>query len=255
MFKDLADKVILITGGTSGIGLAAAEYFMYHRAKVVINGRDADKGAEALIKLKKIGEDAAFIRGDVAITSDCRRIVEETVAHFGRLDVVVNSAGVYQEKAIADVTEEDFAAVMDINIKGTYFVCKFAAQAMRKNGKGAIVNISSDAGINGNILCTTYCAAKGAVNTFSKALALELAPYSIRVNCICPGDVHTPMLERQLGESVDPAACLRDMASIYPMGRIAAPQEIAKVILFLASDAASFVTGAVWTVDGGLTAC
>ena len=128
-----------------------------------------------------------------------------------------------------------------------------AAVPALKSSRGAIVNVSSDAGINGNVNCTAYCAAKGAVTLFTKALALEMAPYGVRVNCVCPGDIATPMLERQLAATNDPLRYRQEMESVYPMGRIGTPEEVAGVILFLASDAASFVTGAAWSVDGGLT--
>lgn len=256
MKYDFGQKVILITGGTSGIGLAAARIFLASGAKAVLVGRSASKGEQALSKLKDYQGSVHFLAGDVSSISDCKNIIDETIALCGKLDIVVNSAGIYLEKAITETSAEEYEKVMDVNVKGSYFIAKYAIPFLKKSGAGsAIVNVSSDAGLNGNILCTAYCAAKGAVTTLTKALALELAPYNIRVNCVCPGDIATPMLDKQLAETTDPAETLKEMASIYPLGRIGSADEAAQVICFLASDAASFVTGAAWTVDGGLTAC
>lgn len=255
MFNDFKNKVVLITGGTSGIGLAAAEMFLQNQAKVALIGRNEQKGYQALEKLSEYKNDVLFIQGDIAKVADCQSVVQQTVQHLGRIDIVVNSAGQYIEKSILEVTEEEYDNIMGVNVKGSYFIAKFAVPEMRKAGQGAIVNISSDAGINGNCLCTTYCASKGAINTFTKALAIELANYNIRVNAVCPGDIHTSLLEEQLRQSHDAQAAIKEMASIYPMGRIGYPEEVAQVICFLCSENASFVTGALWTVDGGLTAC
>ena len=252
MKLDFKEKVVLITGGTSGIGLAAARIFMSSGAQAVISGRSASRGEMALSELAASGE-AAFLPCDVSLVPECERLVSETLAKYGRLDVLVNSAGAYLEKAIGDMTEEDYDRVMAVNVKGTYFMSRAAARALRVNS-GSIVNISSDAGLNGNLLCSAYCAAKGAVTLFTKSLALELAPYGVRVNCVCPGDVATPMLKQQVELQMDPLEYSREMVSLYPLGRIGTAQEVAGVIVFLASDAASFVTGAAWSVDGGLTA-
>jgi len=248
-------KVAIITGGTSGIGLITAITLLQAGASVALIGRQEEKGLVVLEKLEIYGSKVCFFQGDISKTQDCQKVIDQVAAKFGRLDIVINSAGIYMEKEISEVEEDEFDQIMDINIKGTYFICKYALPYLRQTGGGAIVNISSDAGINGNCLCTAYCAAKGAVTTFTKALALETIHYGIRVNCVCPGDVDTPMLQQQLNGIDNPKEYLRDMASLYPIGRIAQPQEIANVICFLVSDEAAFVNGAVWTVDGGLTAC
>lgn len=248
-------KVALITGGTSGIGLETAKQLLAQGAMVALIGSQMKKGQGALEELKIYGDKVCFIQGDISHVSQCQAVVKETVAKLGRLDIVINSAGIYMEKSIDEVTEEEFDQMMNSNIKGTYFICKYALPYLRQAGSGSIVNISSDAGINGNCLCTAYCASKGAVTVFTKALALESIHHGIRANCVCPGDVDTPMIEKQLVNVENKEEYLRDMASIYPIGRIARPEEIGKVICFLASEDASFVNGAVWTVDGGLTAC
>ena len=252
MKLDFSGKTVLITGGTSGIGLAAARLFLDSGARVAILGRDAEKGTFVERELSMLGQTPVFICGDVTQAGDCGRIIREVVERFGRLDVLVNSAGEYLEKSIDDMTEAEFDRIMAVNLKGTYFMAKAAVPAL-KVSRGAVVNVSSDAGLNGNVNCTAYCAAKGGVTLFTKALALELAPHGVRVNCVCPGDIATPLLERQVAAAANPREYRREMESIYPLGRIGTPEEVAGVILFLASEAASFVTGAAWAVDGGLT--
>lgn len=252
--KSETKKVAVITGGTSGIGLAAARIFLEHGYRVALIGSTADKGDRALTYLKAHDSLAVFIQDDIRSVDACKRVIGQTIEHFGQIDVLVNSAGIYYEKSIEDMTEEDYVQIMDINIKGTYFMCQQAVAYLRKSAAGAIVNVSSDAGINGNFLCSAYCASKGAVTVFSKALALELAPYHIRVNCVCPGDIDTPLTRAQFKNQKDTAAQIQEMASVYPIGRIGRAEEAAEVIYFLASNKASFVVGAAWSVDGGVTA-
>ena len=253
MQLDFSEKVVLISGGTSGIGLAAARQFIAAGALVALVGRDLQRGRDALGRLAGVGQEPVFFAGDVAKTADCDRVVEQTIAQFGRLDVLVNSAGEYLEKSLLDTSETEFDRIMSINLKGPYFLTQ-AATLHLKQSRGSVVNVSSDAGLNGNVFCTAYCASKGGLTLFTKALALELAPHGVRVNCVCPGDVETPLLERQVAAEADPARYRREMAGMYPLGRIATADEVAAVIVFLASDAAAFVTGAAWSVDGGLTA-
>lgn len=248
-------QTAVITGGTSGIGLAAAEILIAQGKKVALIGRSSEKGNRAINQLGATGDQCVFFSCDITDISECQITLQKIHTQFGQIDILINSAGLYFESPIADTTPEDYTRIMDINVKGTYFMCKYAIPYLRKQPGGAIVNVSSDAGLQGNNCCSLYCAAKGAVTVFTKALAIELSPYNIRANCVCPGDVDTPATQDQIAKQPEPDSYFREMTSIYPLGRIGTAREIAEVICFLASEQASFVTGAAWTVDGGLTAC
>ncbi|SDZ96340.1 SDR family NAD(P)-dependent oxidoreductase [Selenomonas ruminantium] len=246
------DKRILISGGTSGIGLAAAKLFLQAGAKVALMGRSEQRGKTALQELEA-GDRAIFVQGDVSRLADCRQALQQVIEKWAGLDVLVNSAGIYVEGAIEDMTEEEIARVLDINVKGTYYLSQ-AAVPYLKESRGNLVNVASDAGVHGNYYCSLYCASKGAVVMFTKALALELAGFGVRVNAIAPGDILTPLTEAQLQASPNREDALREMASVYPLGRIGTAEEAAASIKFLASPEAAFITGTILTVDGGLTA-
>ena len=243
---------VLITGGTSGIGLAAARLFLAAGARIILAGRNAERGEEALRSLGG-GERAFFCSADVRRPKDCDALVREAKQRMGRLDTLVCSAGIYREEAAEDLSEASYAEMMDTNVKGTMFMARAALPFLRET-KGSIVNVASDAGLHGNYLCSLYCASKGAVVLYTRALALETATFGVRVNCIAPGDILTPMTEMQLSGMPSREEGLSAMAAVYPVGRIGTPDEAAEVICFLASSRASFVTGACWSVDGGLTA-
>jgi NAD(P)-dependent dehydrogenase (short-subunit alcohol dehydrogenase family) len=250
----LKDKVALITGGTSGIGEATAMLFSKEGAKVAITGRNQERGAAVVQQINQQGRDARFIKADVSLATDCRRAVDETVRAFGRLDILFNNAGVFYPQTAIECSEEKWDEQIDVNLKGTFLMSKSALPSMIEQGHGLIINNSSGWGVVGGDHAVAYCASKGGVVLMTKAMAIDHGRQGIRVNCICPGDVETPMLPadaKMRGLSWD--KYLSDCNN-RPMGRIGSPDEIAKAVLFLASDESSFMTGASLVVDGGGTA-
>jgi NAD(P)-dependent dehydrogenase (short-subunit alcohol dehydrogenase family) len=250
----LRDKVALITGGTSGIGEATANLFAKEGAQVAITGRDEKRGHAVTARILESGGKAIFIRTDVRRAAECRRAVDETLKTFDKLDILFNNAGVFYPHTILDCTEEEWDLQLDINLKGTFLMSKFALPGMIQQGSGVIINNSSGWGIVGGDKAVAYCASKGGVVLLTKAMAIDHGPQGIRVNCICPGDVDTPMLPedaRMRGLKWEDylAGCAN-----RPLGRIGTVDEIAKAALFLASDDSSFMTGAALVVDGGGTA-
>jgi NAD(P)-dependent dehydrogenase (short-subunit alcohol dehydrogenase family) len=250
----LKDKVALITGGTSGIGEATALLFSKEGAKVAITGRNQQRGEAVVRQIQQQGGDATFIRADVSLAADCRRAVDETVRTFGRLDILFNNAGVFYPQTALECSEQQWDEQINVNLKGTFLMSKFALPSMIAQGQGVIINNSSGWGLVGGDHAVAYCASKGGVVLMTKAMAIDHGRQGIRVNCICPGDVETPMLPadaKMRGLSWD--KYLQDCNN-RPMGRIGSPDEIAKAVLFLASDESSFMTGAALVVDGGGTA-
>jgi len=250
----LENKVALITGGTSGIGEAAAELFAREGAKVAITGGNESRGHAVTGRILESGGNAMFLRTDVRKAAECRRAVEETLHSFGRLDILFNNAGVFFPQTAIECSEEEWDLQVDINLKGTFLMSKYALGPMIAQSSGTIINNSSGWGLVGGDKAVAYCASKGGVVLLTKAMAVDHGRQGIRVNCICPGDVDTPMLaedaqRRGLDWKTYLAGCEK-----RPMGRIGTVDEIAKAVLFLASDDSSFMTGAALVVDGGGTA-
>jgi len=250
----LQNKVALITGGTSGIGEATAILFSKEGAQVAITGRDEKRGHAVTARILETGGKAIFIRTDVRRAAECHRAVDETLKTFGKLDILFNNAGVFYPHTILDCTEEEWDLQLDINLKGTFLMSKFALPGMIQQGSGVIINNSSGWGIVGGDKAVAYCASKGGVVLLTKAMAIDHGPQGIRVNCICPGDVDTPMLpEDARMRGLKWADYLAGCAN-RPLGRIGTVDEIAKATIFLASEDSSFMTGAALVVDGGGTA-
>jgi NAD(P)-dependent dehydrogenase (short-subunit alcohol dehydrogenase family) len=247
----LENRVALITGGTSGIGEATAVLFGREGARVTITGRDEKRGRAVAERITNDGGKAIFVRSDVRRAEECRSAVDETIRAFNRLDILFNNAGVFYPHTILDCTEEEWDLQMDINLKGTFLMSKAVLPHMIERSRGVIINNSSGWGIAGGDSAVAYCASKGGVVLLTKAMAIDHGRQGIRVNCICPGDVDTPMLPedaRMRGLKWEDylAGCAN-----RPLGRIGTTDEIAKAALFLASDDSSFMTGAALVVDGG----
>jgi NAD(P)-dependent dehydrogenase (short-subunit alcohol dehydrogenase family) len=250
----LQNKVALITGGTSGIGEATALLFATEGARVGITGRNSERGASVVSRIKAKSGNAFFIRTDVSQADDCRRAVDETLRIFGSLDILFNNAGVFYPQTALECSEKEWDEQINVNLKGTFLMSKFALPTMIAQGRGVIINNSSGWGLVGGDRAVAYCASKGGVVLMTKAMAIDHGRQGIRVNCICPGDVETPMLPldakmRGLKWEDYIAGCAN-----RPLGRVGTVEEIAKAVLFLASDDSSFMTGTALVVDGGGTA-
>jgi NAD(P)-dependent dehydrogenase (short-subunit alcohol dehydrogenase family) len=249
--RDIMSRIVLITGGAGGIGRATGERFAAAGDAVVLTDRSAKTLAE-------LGSAADTVVADVSVVADCERMIAETVERHGRLDVLVNCAGVWVEGPTAEMTEEHWNRTIDVNLKGTFFACRFAIPHLERT-EGCIVNLSSDAGLVGTVETAIYNASKGGVSLLTRSLALELAPKGVRVNAVCPNDVDTPMLAGQARDygGDDPEGYLAALLANYPQkdrSRFIRPEEIAALILYLASPEAAPITGACIPIDFGSTA-
>jgi len=249
--KQLDGKTALITGGAGGIGRATALLFAREGAAVCIVDLNQEAGEQAVREISSAGGRAIFERADITRVAECRQVVERVVREFGGIRILFNNAGVIRRASVLELSEEDWDAVMAVNVKSVFLMSREVVPIMASAGGGSIVNTASGWGLAGGSRAAAYCASKGAVVLLTKAMAIDHGKQNIRVNCICPGDTDTAMLRseaRQLGEAED--RFLSDSAR-RPLGRVGRPEEIAQAALYLASDASSFVTGAALVVDGG----
>jgi NAD(P)-dependent dehydrogenase (short-subunit alcohol dehydrogenase family) len=249
----LADKVALITGATSGIGASMARLFGQEGAAVFAVGRNEAALQETVRSIGKEGGEAELHRADVAEPKDVERMVWRCVERFGRIDILVNNAATGSTQTTIDTPLEVWDRVMDVNARGTFLACKYALPHMIEAGGGVIVNVASVTGLVGLKNRAAYSASKGAVIAFTRALAVDHVKQGIRCNCICPGTVDTPWIERLVDSAEDGEAELASLVARQPMGRLGEPDEIAKAALYLASDDAAFVTGTMLIIDGGIT--
>ena len=246
---DFTGKIVLITGAASGMGAASAREFAALRAQVVIIDRDSDLAKKVAAE---IGANQPIV-GDVSDSSFCRQAVERVIKTHGRLDVLVNCAGIIVRADAQSTTDEEWKKIMGVNVDGVFFMSREAIGPMKNQGFGVIINFGSIWGSVGAAGVVAYCASKGAVHQITRAMALDHVKDGIRINAVCPGEVDTPMLKSGRSRPIT-AEDLKKLADTVPMGRLADPAEIAKVVVFLASDAASYITGSMITVDAGYTA-
>src|SRR5277367_6687926 len=252
MTRELEGKTALVTGGTSGIGRDTAILFAKAGAKVVVAGRREVEGNESVELVRATGGEALFVQADVSKAAEVENLVKKTVEKFGRLDVAFNNAGIEGVWVpIISQTEEDWDRTIDINLKGVWLCLKYQIrQLLKQGGGGAIVNMSSVAGLMGSAGAATYCASKHGVLALTKTAALENAKHRIRVNAVCPAVIETPMGERVFGAPEANKYAL----GLHPIGRFGKPMEVAEAVLWMSSDLSSFMTGQSLVLDGGLLA-
>lgn len=247
----LEQKVAVITGAASGIGEATARRLAEAGASVAMLDIDEVKGKAALKEIEKIGGKARFYKCDVTSNSDCQKTAKDIYHEFGRIDILFNNAGVISRKNAVDLSVEEWDLVLDVNLKAVYLLSHHVIPYIIKSGGGSIINTGSGWGLKGGPDAVAYCASKGGVVNLTRAMAIDHGKQNIRVNCVCPGDIDTPLLEEeafQLGEEL--SAFMRKAAE-RPLQRVGVPDDIASAVLYLASDISSWVTGAILVVDGG----
>jgi NAD(P)-dependent dehydrogenase (short-subunit alcohol dehydrogenase family) len=254
MIFSLQNKIALVTGAGSGIGAAIAELFAKAGARVYVTDRAEGSGRETVQRIAETGGRAEFAQLDIREPSECTAVAERVLADSGRLDILVNNAGIGHVGTMATTSVSDLDHVHEVNVRGTFLVTKAFVGGMLARRSGVIVNIASIAGLVAVRDRLAYTVTKHAIVGLTRAMALDHAKEGLRVNAICPGRVETPWVQERLKEYPDPAKAYEEMCSTQPMGRMGKPEEIAAAALYLASDEAAFVTGAVLTPDGGWSA-
>jgi 3-oxoacyl-[acyl-carrier protein] reductase len=248
----LADRVALVTGGSRGIGKAVVELFASCGAHVVVNYVRDEAAAAATVKLAEAYDvKAVALRADVSQLDQAEQLLQQTVEHLGRLDFLICNAGIWEGAPVEAISEELWNKTLEINLKGTWSVCRAAVPLMKQQRFGRIVIVSSTAGQRGEANVSNYAASKGGQISFTKSLAPELGPFGINVNCVAPGWVQTEMTTEALADN----ATLESITKITPLGRVATPEEIAGPIVFLCSAWANYITGEVVNVNGGSVLC
>jgi NAD(P)-dependent dehydrogenase (short-subunit alcohol dehydrogenase family) len=250
----LAGKVAVVTGGTSGLGRAGAIRFAREGANVAVASRREEEGRRVVDEISSAGGEALFFRTDVRVSQDVEALVAQAEDRFGKIDVLYASAGVMLTGTAPETTDEVYEQVLDVNVGGSFRLAKYGIPALVRAGGGSIVLTASELGLVGAREAVAYCASKGAVVNMTRALAVDCGELGIRVNCLCPGPIDTPMLRDWFEAGEDPAELERRQTEPVLLKRVGEPEEIAETAVFLASDASSFMTGAVIVADGGATA-
>lgn len=252
MSSDSAVRVAAVTGGAKGIGSGCARVFAQAGIQVVILDKDAGAAAAASESIVRSGGCCRWLECDVSSRASVAAVFRQIRERSGRLDVLVNNAGYHISKSVENTSEEEWDFIIATNLKSVFLCSKYAIPLLRET-RGAIVNMSSMVGLVGQTNAGAYSASKGGIIAMTKGMALDLAPDGIRVNCICPGWVATPLVEDWFGQQPDPAEARRRIFGLHPLGRISTPEEIGKAALFLATDQSSFITGIALPVDGAVT--